>query len=692
MNISQSALQSSNTIVSNMNIAEYLSSSHPDDQQYRFSIAYAVSNLEQQQSQEFVRRFLTFGNCDGVYFAKQKEFICTLEPRLCHIIQTGKGLMILRQILEISITNLATNIEPLLIALALCARYKVHDTQSKKKFPWDTTEEQEKLFPDAICRDIRPVMEKTYQACLQKSALFAVHKVCVTAIDLFKFISYCKVVSRQSGLKKDSNGWGRALRATVIRWYYNHTPNRLAVIVTKYRHRVNYSHRDLFCLSHIHPKPTFPSHHSYWQHQKEYEEIFKHVTRSYRSSGKGGQGRKRRKDSSPKSKSKRGRLDSEQTEGVRENLEELNLKRAKEGGASADVEAMVNSVTSATAYIEAFVRLQTLTLENIHEAVTLILQYGFEEEHVPQRLLSCKEVWGALLRRMPLRTILKNMGKMSGIDLFEEGASIFNYLSRVLSSIPSFFYDDCENYTDFLNDDPVSLVVRTLTNAEKLRQGRLDPLTILIAKTNYEHGHEMKRNRIWKPVNDIQNALDKAFYKCMDAVGVTNKRYLIAVDISDSMDSFVQGTTIACSQAAATLSMAFIYNEIDVIALGFANLLRPLEWNRDMGLGQYLTAAKMLGYGKTDCALPMSWAIEQGIFVDVFIVLTDSDISIKSMKPSDAIQLYRQQMGMPDAKLIIIGITDSVGSLADPTDPNMLVICGINPSVLQVIHDFVLNF
>lgn len=35
------------------------------------------------------------------------------------------------------------------------------------------------------------------------------------------------------------------------------------------------------------------------------------------------------------------------------------------------------------------------------------------------------------------------------------------------------------------------------------------------------------------------------------------------------MDSFVQGTTIACSQAAAALSMAFIYNEIDVSQLEF---------------------------------------------------------------------------------------------------------------------------
>ncbi|VBB30039.1 unnamed protein product [Acanthocheilonema viteae] len=90
-----------------MNIAEYLSSSHPDDLRYRLSIAYAVRNLEQQQSQlvtsvdgnqlsapwrsdeKFVRRFLIFGNSDGIYFARQTEFTCTLEPGLCRIIQSG---------------------------------------------------------------------------------------------------------------------------------------------------------------------------------------------------------------------------------------------------------------------------------------------------------------------------------------------------------------------------------------------------------------------------------------------------------------------------------------------------------------------------------------------------------------------------------------------------------------------------
>lgn len=70
---------------------------------------------------------------------------------------------------------------------------------------------------------------------------------------------------------------------------------------------------------------------------------------------------------------------------------------------------------------------------------------------------------------------------------------------------------------------------------------------------------------------------------------------------------------------------------IQVITVGFADFLMPLEWKRDMSLSQFLAAAKMLRYGKTDCALPMNWAIEQGIYVDVFIVLTDNDVSIKSV-------------------------------------------------------------
>uniref|UniRef100_A0A8R1TSJ6 TROVE domain-containing protein n=1 Tax=Onchocerca volvulus TaxID=6282 RepID=A0A8R1TSJ6_ONCVO len=675
--------------------------------------------------EEFVRRFLMLGNCEGIYFARQKVFTSILVPDLCRIIQAGKGLIILQQILKFSQSNYAPRIEPLLIALALCARYKVRDTQSKRKLPWDTKEDREKLFPDAVCRDIRPVMENTYQKCLQQLALFSVHKVCLTPTHLFMFINYCKVVSKQSGLKKDSNGWGRALRATVIKWYYNQTPDRLAVMVTKYRHRINYSHRDLFCLSHIHPKQSFPPECNYRQHQQDYENIIAYVVRGSEKV------RKRRQELFLKRQSKRQHLDPEETERVRQDLEELNLKRTEKEKASEDVEVTTSTssrevagsqVTNALKYIDAFEELQNLTSANIDRAVSLILQYGnkiyelslrqtfilltfssrivlttskvsFEKEQIPEELLNSKKVWGALLRRMSLPTMLKNIGRMSGIELFNEADdSVFGDLSDVLNNITWFFYDDDKNYTNFTKDDPASLVIRRLNDIEKLKQERLHPLAILFAKMNYEHGHEMRGNRMWKPVRSIQKAFDNAFYNCFDAVEVTNKHYLIAVDISDSMDSFIQGTMLACSQAAATLSMALIQHEDNVIPLAFSNFLTPLEWDKFMSLGEYLSATKELIYGKTDCGLPMCWAIENAVYVDVFIILTDNDVSVKSIKPSDAIQWYREQMDVPNAKLIVIAMSGKSESLANPSDPNMLVIYGMNPSVPQIIDDFIRDF
>lgn len=65
--------------------------------------------------------------------------------------------------------------------------------------------------------------------------------------------------------------------------------------------------------------------------------------------------------------------------------------------------------------------------------------------------------------------------------------------------------------------------------------------------------------------------------------------------------------------------------------MAFSDFLMLLEWNRFMSLGEYLAAAKKLRYGKTDCALPMLWAIEHAVYVDVFIVLTDNDVSVKSV-------------------------------------------------------------
>lgn len=47
----------------------------------------------------------------------------------------------------------------------------------------------------------------------------------------------------------------------------------------------------------------------------------------------------------------------------------------------------------------------------------LILEYKLTREHVPTDLLRSKEIWKALIRFMPMTAMIRNLGKMSQLEL-----------------------------------------------------------------------------------------------------------------------------------------------------------------------------------------------------------------------------------------------------------------------------------
>ena len=86
--------------------------------------------------------------------------------------------------------------------------------------------------------------------------------------------------------------------------------------------------------------------------------------------------------------------------------------------------------------------------------------------------------------------MLRNLGKMSQLGLFERGAD--------------------PTYT--------RLVVKAFNDETRLRGGRVHPIKILTAKLQYEKGHSAVKDRPinkltqWSPNTAITAALDKAFY------------------------------------------------------------------------------------------------------------------------------------------------------------------------------------
>ncbi|XP_053549059.1 RNA-binding protein RO60 [Bombina bombina] len=294
------------------------------------------------------------------------------------------------------------------------------------------------------------------------------------------------------------------------------------------------------------------------------------------------------------------------------------------------------------------------------EIIYLIEEYRLVREHLLTTHLKSKEIWKALLQEMPLTAMLRNLGKMTA-------DSVLAPASPEVASV-------CER----------------LNNDKLLKKARIHPFHILIALETYKRGQGNKGKLKWVPDNAIMEALDKAFYKTFKMVEPTGKRFLLAVDVSASMNQRVLGSILNASTVAAAMCMLVTRTEKDSHIVAFSDEMVPCPVTVDMPLPEVLEKMSNIPMGSTDCALPMIWAQETKTAVDVFIVFTDCETNIENIHPATALKEYRKTMGIP-SKLIVCAMTSNGFSIADPDDRGMFDMCGFDTAALDVIRNFTLD-
>ncbi len=318
------------------------------------------------------------------------------------------------------------------------------------------------------------------------------------------------------------------------------------------------------------------------------------------------------------------------------------------------------------------------------EIVKLIEQYGLPRECIPTAFLNEVEVWNALLENggkgMPLAAMIRNLGKMTSIGLI-----------KPLSAASK-------------------RVVGALSNSDTLRKSRIHPMAILIAQRIYGQGHGDKGSLSWSADQNIVAALDDAFYGAFQNVETTNKRWLLALDVSGSMGSGqVAGSPLTPREASAAMAMIALRTEPWTHIIGFtgggssfggaygARFSGKTSEHHDTVSVLNLTAkdnlqaaVKTVGglpMGATDCALPMLYAAKRGLEVDTFVVYTDSETWAGQIQPVQALRAYRKQTGIP-AKLIVCGMVSNGFTIADPNDAGMLDVVGFDAATPSVMSDF----
>lgn len=299
----------------------------------------------------------------------------------------------------------------------------------------------------------------------------------------------------------------------------------------------------------------------------------------------------------------------------------------------------------------------------------LIREYKLTREMVPTEALAHKRVWKALLPEMPMTALLRNLGKLTSVGAVEP-------LSTEASSIAQKFRD-----------------------VQRIKKARMHPAVILNAYKIYQQGHGERGSLTWQPIQEVSGALDEAFNLAFDAAEPTGKRFYLGIDVSGSMNwSYVAGlSALTAAEGAAAMAMSIARVEPRHVILGFAGgdgrTLHQSSRMRDLGITprdsmpDVLTKTRAMTMGRTDCALPMLDAMERGIEVDCFVILTDNETWFGRVHPFQALRQYRQKMGI-HARLAVVGMTGTQFTIADPKDDGMLDVVGFDANAPGIIQRF----
>ena len=298
--------------------------------------------------------------------------------------------------------------------------------------------------------------------------------------------------------------------------------------------------------------------------------------------------------------------------------------------------------------------------ESKQEIIQLISEYGLPREAVPTEWLREAAVWEALLPKMGLTAVIRNLGRMTNIGLLAP------------------------------NSVGVNEIERRITDPEALRRARIHPSAVLAAMLTYKQGHGMRGKLAWTPNTRLVDALDASFYATFGNVEATNKRVMLALDVSGSMSMGQIAGVPGLSPRVGSAAMALITaaTEKQHMFTAFSSKMVPLSISPRQRLDDAIKAVSGLPFGGTDCAQPMIYALKNRIPVDAFVVYTDSETWHGKIHPAQALQEYRQKTGIA-AKLIVVGMVSNGFSIADPRDGGMLDVVGFDTAVPNLMAGFI---
>jgi 60 kDa SS-A/Ro ribonucleoprotein len=323
----------------------------------------------------------------------------------------------------------------------------------------------------------------------------------------------------------------------------------------------------------------------------------------------------------------------------------------------------LGDTTNVPTIVEGFLKAQ----KDGADVPALIREYGLSWEMLPTQALNDADVWKALFEaNLPLGALLRQLPRLTRLGLLAPLG------------------------------DLVGPVVKRLTDEDELQRARIHPIALLIAQKTYAKG-EGRAGRDYTPNQKIVDALNAAFYLAFKTVVPTGKNTLIGVDVSGSMGGsygvydyktgrYSDGPPLTPAEVAAAMALVTLNVEENSAVFGFATTLVELPISPKMRLDQVLEETSKRNFGSTNPGALIERAIKDNLKVETFIVITDNDVN-GGRHVFQLLEKYRKQTGIP-ARMVVLAVTASDYSIADPNDPLSLDLAGFDSATPSLIADF----
>ena len=303
-------------------------------------------------------------------------------------------------------------------------------------------------------------------------------------------------------------------------------------------------------------------------------------------------------------------------------------------------------------------------------------------EMIPTNFLNEFAVWNLLVDNIPMTALVRNLSRFAANGFFKNNT----FKKKVLDKLES---------------------------KEYVTRGGMHPFKVYLARYTFARGRGASST--WTPDRDVAAALDEAFKFSFDNLKPINGRFLIGIDSSASMtwdSSRILGGEGPVAREFASV-LAYILaraNNFNVDVGGFtarASVLRSygtasgryaklyneegftlldLEWKNMHHISNEI---QKITAGSTNCGAPVLHALRTKEAYDGIIIITDNDINMGD-HPVPLMAKYRSQI-KPGAKMVVITTQVCNYSVADPRDPLMLDVVGVDASGPEIVLDFIAN-